>query len=419
MGKKEAIEAIKKKLKGQELDGKEIFSLMDEIAHQRLGPVLTTYFAAAGFSQGFTDAELYYLTKAMVDTGQRLKFKGIVADKHSTGGVAGTRTTMIIVPIVAAAGIKIPKSSSRAITAAAGTADTMEVFAPVEFSPSRIKQIVEKIQGCIVWGGHLGLAPADDILVRVEKPLAFESFDKIVVSVMAKKIATGSTHVVIDLPLGPSMKVRHRKDAKIIAEKFKYLAQRFGIKLVVDINKTLEPAGFGVGPVLELKDVLSVLEQAPDRPVQLEERSLRLAGKLLDICFKDMPDRRQDQGRKIAEMMLTSGKALKKLREIVQEQGGNPDFSQQTLIPGKEQFEYKAASSGEVSAIDNRQLNALAKILGSPADKQAGVKLHCQLGTKVKKNDILLTLYSNDKWRMREAQQSLKHLSIYYLALLR
>src|SRR3990167_9413528 len=204
-----AIEAIKKKLIGKSLSYPEIFAIMDEIANERLGPVLTTYFAAAGFTEGFNDEERYFLTKAMVTTGPRLHFNGIVADKHSTGGVAGTRTTMILVPIIAAAGFQIPKNSSRAITSPAGTADTMEVVAPVTFSTRQIEHIVGAVGGCIVWGGHLGLAPADDIIIQVEQPLAFESFDKIIVSVMAKKLASGSTHVVIDIPVGQKMKITH------------------------------------------------------------------------------------------------------------------------------------------------------------------------------------------------------------------
>ena len=107
----EALSAIKKKLLGKKLTYEEIFSLMDEVAHEKLGPILTTYFVAAGFKEGFSQTELYYLTKAMADTGAKLHFKGIVADKHSTGGIAGTRTTMILVPIIAAAGFKIPKNS--------------------------------------------------------------------------------------------------------------------------------------------------------------------------------------------------------------------------------------------------------------------------------------------------------------------
>jgi AMP phosphorylase len=201
-----ALEAIRKKLVGKTLNYKEIYAVMDEIAHEKLGNVLTTYFAASGYSKGFSDQEMYYLTKAMVETGETLEFKGIVADKHSIGGVPGTRTTMIVVPIIAAAGFKIPKSSSRAITTPGGTADDMEVLCPVTFTKKEIYEIVERTNGCIVWGGSFNIAPADDVLIKVEAPLLFESFDKILVSIMAKKIAFGSTHVVIDLPYGVNVK---------------------------------------------------------------------------------------------------------------------------------------------------------------------------------------------------------------------
>ena len=194
-----ALDTIKKKLVGKTLTYKEIYNLMDEISHKRLSDVLTAYFVAAGFSEGFTPDELYYLTKAIVKTGTELKFDGIVADKHSIGGVAGTRATMIVVPIIAAAGFKIPKTSSRAITSPAGTADVMEVFANVTFTPEQITNIVNKTGGCIVWGGHLGIAPADDVIIQVEEPLSFESMDKVIVSIMAKKIAVGANHLILCL----------------------------------------------------------------------------------------------------------------------------------------------------------------------------------------------------------------------------
>ena len=137
-----AREAVQKKLLGKKLTYKEIYAIMDEIAHQRFGDILTTYFAASGYSKGFSDDEIYYLTKAMIETGEKLHFKGIVADKHSIGGVPGTRTTLIVIPIVAAAGFTIPKSSSRAITTPGGTADDMEILSPVTFTENQIYKIV-------------------------------------------------------------------------------------------------------------------------------------------------------------------------------------------------------------------------------------------------------------------------------------
>ena len=411
--KQKAIDAIKKKLTGKSLSYNEIFAIMDEIANQRLGPVLTAYFAAAGFREGFSDEELYHLTKAMVATGPVLHFKGIVADKHSTGGVAGTRTTMIVVPIVAAAGFQIPKTSSRAITSPAGTADTMEVLAPVTFTPKQIEQLVGKVGGCIVWGGHLGLAPADDILIQVEEPLAFESFDKIIVSIMAKKIASGATHLVLDIPVGPTMKIQHFKEAELIEKKFTFLAKRFGIKVVVDASGIRQNAGRGIGPVLEARDVLQVLEQHKDRPLALEEKAIRLAGKLLDLCYDDMPENKHLIGEDVARDMLLSGKALTKMKEIIACQGGNPNIISHNLKPAKHVYELLAKKSGRIHGINNQQITVISRVLGCPMDKQAGIYMNHKIDEPVDKNDILCTIYSSDKWRLAEAKETLKNVPIY------
>lgn len=411
-----ALEAIKKKLLGKKLNYREIYALMDEISHKRLGPILTTYFVAAGFKEGFSQTELYYLTEAMAKTGSQLHFKGIVADKHSTGGLAGTRTTMVLVPIIAAAGFTIPKNSSRAITTPSGTADTMEVLAPVVFEPDQIKHIVEKVGGCIVWGGHLGLAPADDIIIQVEEPLAFESFDKVIVSIMAKKIASGTTHLILDIPVGPTLKVKHFKEAEIIASKFEFLAKKFGIHLTIDINQALEPAGHGVGPYLEARDVLKVLEQRPDRPFMLETKTLRLAGKLLDLCLKDSKKSTSEiNGEDLATEILTSGKALKKMREIIKAQGGNSHVTVENLHLPHHTFEVRTTMKGIVTNFNNKNLAIIAKILGCPVDKKAGVFLVRRIDERIDKNDILCILYSSDPWRLKEATDSLVHIPIYHV----
>lgn len=410
-----AIEAIKKKLVGKKLNYNEIFSIMDEISTKKLSPVLTTYFAAAGFKEGFSDEELYFLTKAMVDTGPKLKFSGIVADKHSTGGVAGTRTTMILVPIIASAGLKIPKTSSRAITSPAGTADTMEVIAPVTFNTTQISHMVNKVGGCIVWGGHVGLAPADDILIQVERPLGFESYDKIIVSVMAKKIASGANHIIIDIPVGPTMKIQHFKDAEIIQNKFALLAKKFGVKVVFDVSEIRQNAGRGIGPVLEARDVFQVLEQAPERPLALEAKALRLAGKLLTLCFSDMPEKKGIDGEELAKELLVSGKALAKMREIIKIQGGNPNVVSSSLLPAKEKYELKSPRRGIISAIENHQITVICRILGNPTDKKAGMYLNRKLEETVDKGDILGTFYSSDPWRVKEAAETLKTMPIFQI----
>jgi len=406
-----AIEAIKKKLLGKSLKYQEIYTLMDEIAHKRLGAVLTTYFVAASFKEGFSPDELYYLTKAMVETGNKLKFRGIVADKHSTGGLAGTRTTMILVPIVAAAGFKIPKLSSRAITSPAGTADVMEVIASVTFSPQKVKKIVEETGGCIVWNGAMGIAPADDIIIQVEEPLSFESFDKVIISIMAKKIAVSANHLVLDIPTGKTMKIRHFSDAEKVAEKFKVLGKRFGIEVIIDINHCLEPAGHGVGPALEARDVLAVLEQRKNRPLKLEAKALRLTGKLLDICYKDSKSNKN--GEEEAARLLSNGSALNKFMEIVKMQKGNHNISWESLKMTSHKKELPSPHRGVIKQINNYNLHIIAKILGAPSDKFAGIYLFKKVDEKVDKNEPLLDFYSTNPYRLKEANDTIKNFPIY------
>lgn len=413
----QAIEAIQKKLLGKKLTYKEIFAIMDEISHNRLGQVLTTYFAASGYSHGFSNEELYYLTKAMVETGERLTWHTpIIADKHSIGGVPGTRTTLIVVPIVAAAGFTIPKSSSRAITTPDGTADDMEVLSRVEFTKGEIQEIVKRTNACIVWGGSVHIAPADDIMIRVEKPLLFESYDKIIVSIMAKKIAFGSNHVVIDLPYGNSVKLHHRNDAEVLKDKFEYIARKFGIKLVCKIHETQEPVGRGVGPVLETRDALFVLEQSPLRPLDLEERAIHLAAAILKLCLEDSDEMLQKEieqqfgsTHKWAQHLLTSGQALKKMREIVTAQGGSSYFSSAKLTTqlGEYTVSFKSPHSGTISEILSTNVTAIAKILGAPQQKGSGLFFEKKVGDKVTKGDILFTLYAESMYNLKEAKDSL------------
>lgn len=416
------INAIRKKLAGETLTYKEIYSIMDAIAQHRLGDVLTTYFAASGFSKGFSNQELYYLTRAMVETGEKLKFRGIVADKHSIGGIPGTRTTLIVVPIVSSAGFTIPKSSSRAITTSAGTADTMEVLAPVEFDREKIYNIIKQTNGCIVWGGSFRIAPADDEIIKVEEPLLFESFDKILVSIMAKKIAFGSTHVVIDLPYGKTVKVNTLKDAKALAEKFAYLAKKFRIKIKCLIHRTDEPFGRGIGPILEAREAIRVLQQKQNRPLDLEIRSLHLAGNLLDLCLSDSPKELQNQVKKQygncigwATYILQKGSAFKKMQEIIQAQGGNPNIDSEDLNPGHFSFKVLAKKKGLVKSINSYSLTLIAKILGAPLQKKAGIYLHKKIGEKVDTGDVLCTFYSENMYNLKEGKDSLVNFPIVNL----
>lgn len=411
-----AIAAIRKKLVGKKLNYREIYSIMDQIAQNKLGDVLTTYFAASGFSKGFSDDEIYYLTKAMVETGEKLKFTGIVADKHSIGGIPGTRTTLIVVPIVAAAGFNIPKSSSRAITTPAGTADDMEILAPVELPKQKIISIIDKVKGCIVWGGSFNIAPADDVIIKVEEVLLFESYDKILISIMAKKVAFGSNHVVIDIPYGKSVKVHALIEANILKKKFENLAKKFDIKIDVLIYRTEEPAGRGVGPVLETKESLLVLEQDPKRAMDLEARSINLAGSLLELCLADSDKKLQEEIRNKyrncfnwAQDLLESGLALSKMKEIIKAQGGNPEITSADLKPGKYTFTYTAPKNCVIESFNVKNMTVVARVLGAPNMKKAGIYLNRKIGEKIGKGDPICTFYSESVYNLKEGKETLRN----------
>jgi AMP phosphorylase len=347
----------------------------------------------------------------MIETGKKLSFSGVVADKHSIGGMPGTRTTLIIVPIIAAAGYLIPKTSSRAITTPAGTSDCMEILAEVDFTVPELTKIVNKTGGCIVWNQKLGLAPADDIIIRVEEPLAFESFDKVMISILAKKVAAGAKIMILDIPVGPTMKIKYVKDALVFGANFTKLASRFNLKVKTEVNYQLEPTGRGIGPALEVVDALAVLEQQPDRPLALEQKALKIASRLLDMCY--LEDNQKIDGLRMAEEILHTGKALTKFKEIIVAQRGDPTITSQTVKRARYKKEIFSPASGVVSLVDNYNITAVAKALGAPQVKTAGLIIHKHFNKPIKKDDLMLELFAEDEKKMDDALLTLKNLPVY------
>lgn len=399
-----SIESIKRKLLGKELNYKEMYAIVKDIADYVLGDLEITYFVASGFARKFSNQELYYLTKSIAETGDILRLPGPVLDKHSVGGLPGNRTTMIVVPIIASLGFKIPKTSSRAITSAAGTADTMEVLSPVTFRMDEIREIVKKTGACIAWGGGTRIAPADDRIIKVSYPLSLEPYTKMIVSVMAKKVAMGIKYLVIDLPVGRTAKIHHLEDAKKIERKMKYLAKRFGIKIKVNINEALKPIGRGIGPALEARDVLRVLQRKEHRPLDLEEKSLELAGELLDLVGYS----KKGDGYDAAAEALRTGKAWKKMQEIIRAQGGKANIDSEEIVLSDKILKVKAEKAGQIAGFDNLAIVAICRILGAPTCKVAGIYLNKVMGDKVRAGDTVFTMYGESKDRLELAEKALK-----------
>lgn len=391
-----SIEAIRKKLLGEELSYEEIHSVISDIVSDTLSPVETTYYVASGFVKANTDNELYYLTKAIAETGEQMNLPVEVVDKHSIGGLPGNRTTMVVTPIIASLGLYMPKTSSRAITSPAGTADTMEVLAPVTFPMDRIRSIVKSVGACLVWGGGLSIAPADDKIIRLSRPLAMEPNDKMLVSIMAKKVAMGVDYLVIDMPIGVTAKVATRKVSNLLESKFLFLGHKFGMKVKVVKTLAREPIGRGVGPALEARDVLRVLQQKELKPQDLEDKSCYLAGELLELkghC-------RKGEGERVARKQLANGAAWKKMQQIIEAQGGKPNIDSEVVATGAFHYEIHAHTSGRVVSINNKSMNEVCMNLGAPREKLAGIHLHIRWNQSVQKGDKLYTLYAPSQSRL-------------------
>ncbi|MFB6166637.1 MAG: AMP phosphorylase, partial [Candidatus Nanohaloarchaea archaeon] len=370
--KPESVRHIRKKLDDKELERDEIRDIVEDINENRLNDVELGAYVTGTYANGMSLEETRFLTGAMTDIGETIEWEdGVIADKHSIGGVAGNRVTPVVVPVAAAAGVKIPKTSSRAITSPAGTADTMEVFADVEFSIEEIKGIVEETNGCMVWGGAVNLSPVDDKIIRAEHPLSLDPEGQVIASVLSKKVSAGSTHAVIDIPYGEGSKVERLSDARDLAEKFKKVGDHMDIDVECTITTGGEPIGRGIGPVLEGRDVLKVLNG--DGPDDLKLKSLKLAEILLDMVGSE-----EDPHE-----ILESGRALEKFREILEAQDGDPDVEIEDLQPGEHSFEVSSENTGVVTHISNELVSEVARRAGAPKDRKAGIYLHKKVGDPV------------------------------------
>lgn len=391
----ESLSYIRSKIYGNELKTKEINHIIDDVVAGQLSDIHMAMFLTATAGDRLSKKEVLDLTRAMVKTGQHLQWpSSFIVDKHCIGGLPGNRTTLIVVPIIAAFGLMIPKTSSRAITSPAGTADTMEVFAPVNLDIKTMQNVVERENGCIAWGGSVSLSPADDLLIRIERAMDLDSEGQLIASILSKKVAAGSTHIVIDIPIGETAKVRTIPRAENLKNYLETIAKELSLQTQIIFTDGSQPVGRGIGPALEARDVLAVLSCDKNAPQDLRDRALILAGNVLEFS----PDVTAGTGKQLAESILNSGKALKKFEAICKAQGGWFDIPtaryKRTIV---------AKKTGKVTRIDNRLLSRLAKLLGAPKSKSAGVELLTPVNTVVEKGQPLFTVYAETEGELAYA----------------
>jgi thymidine phosphorylase len=392
----ESLRHIRAKIYGVPLDYEKLLGIMRDAAANRLSDLHLASFVTACVGDRMSGEETVALTRAMIDVGERLTWsRGPVIDKHCVGGLPGNRTTLLVVPIVTACGVLMPKTSSRAITSPAGTADTMETLAPVNLDLKAMRRVVEQHGGCIVWGGAVRLSPADDVLIRVERPLDLDGTAQLVASVLSKKAAAGSQRVLIDIPVGPTAKVRSRAAADALAAALVDTGDAIGLQLRVVQTDGSQPVGRGIGPALEARDVLAVLQSQASAPQDLRERGLLLAGHLLEMAGRAA----EGAGIALAREVLDSGRAWQQFLAICEAQGG---LREPPVAPHVRPCD--ASASGVVTSIDNRRIAMAAKLAGAPASPAAGVNMEVQLGARVQRGQPLFHLHAQTLGELEYAQ---------------
>ncbi len=391
----ESLSYVRAKIYNQKLNYNAYNQIVSDIVEGDYSNIHLSAFITACAGDRMDINEISDLTKAMIASGQQLNWnKEIVVDKHCIGGLPGNRTTPLVVAIVAAYGLTMPKTSSRAITSPAGTADTMEVLTNVTLSADEIEHVVKQEGGCFVWGGTAQLSPADDVLIKIEKALDIDSEGQLIASVLSKKAAAGSTHVVIDIPVGETAKVRSMEMAQKLQNHMETVGNSVGLNVKVVITDGSQPVGNGIGPTLEAMDILKVLKNEERAPIDLKERVVLLAGELLELSGKVA----SGAGRQTALQLLESGKAYEKFLAICKAQGR---FTRPVLAPYK--TEISAETSGILKRIDNRKIAKLAKLSGAPQSKSAGILLNVHLNDSVEKDQLLYTLYAESQGELHYA----------------
>jgi len=382
----ESLSAMRSRIYGHRLTENAMHLIIRDIVDGHYSALEIGSFVTACTTKPLAGSEVLSLTRAMVGVGQRLTWKtDIIADKHCAGGLPGNRTTPIIVPIIAALGLTIPKTSSRAITSPAGTADTMETLAPIDLDIQRIHRVVEAEGACIAWGGGIGLSPADDILIGIERALDIDAEGQMIASVLSKKVAAGATHVILDLPAGPTAKIRTHESAHRLERGFASVARAFDLVVKVMITDGEQPVGRGIGPALEAREVVSVLKNEANASADLRDRAVALAGGLLELTGTAA----KGTGAALAATVLADGRAWSKFQRICEAQGG-------MRVPPIAQHRYPVLASrkGRLSSIDNRRIAKLAKLAGAPEAKAAGVELHVKLHEPIAVGEPLYTVHA-------------------------
>ncbi len=377
--------ALQRKISGNVLSSNEYSMVMKDIVAGRYSNMdIASFLVASG--SFMTSSEVLSLTESLVgDEIIRWDEENIVVDHHCLGGVPGNKTDIIITAIVSAYGLPMPKTAARSLTSCAGVADTFSVLANVDMTESKLKKMIKECRGAIVDYNSLPIASASKIVSAVEKALGITQQQHIVSSVLAIKLAAGVTHMVLDIPVGPSSRIKTTNEAMRIRKMVEYIGDMLSLEIDAVITDGSEPVGNGVGAILEARDVMKILRHKEDAPQDLLEKSLFLAGRILEFD----PKLRGGQGYHVAKEILTSGRALESLNRIIYAQGKAPQAQLGHLTR-----DIVSSRAGIVESIDNYQINKIGVMAGASQYPGAGLDLLKKVGDLVEPGETIYRIHS-------------------------
>jgi len=392
---------IRKKMKKNSLEKEEVRIFMEAIERGLLTDGHIGAFGTAVEINGMSSDETTYVAESILEFSKKLVHDSStkVVDKHSIGGIAGNRITPLMIPIIAAANLTIPKVSTRAITSPAGTADALEVVMPVELTLSEAQEVIAKTGACMVDGLRIGLGSTADKFLRVVKQIKIDPQEMMIASILAKKKAAGSQHVLIDLPTGPGSKLPTREDARKLAFRFASIGNKLGLKIESVISPGDQPIGTMIGPSLEITEALQILQQDGGAH-SLRRKALSLSGLILEMAGKT----ERGNGYDLAKSILNSGKSYEKFKEIAVAQGSTMDNISWKEVP-EASYTHTIKSEGgdKVYAVNSFNIGLMARAAGAPSDHLAGVVLHVDRGAVVEEGDPLITIHASSENKIDQA----------------
>lgn len=406
------VDIITKKRDGGELTPEEIRFFIDNYVKDRIPDYQASALLMAIYFRGLSRAETFALMEAMEFSGDvedLSDLPGVKVDKHSTGGV-GDKTTLVVAPVAAAAGVTVAKMSGRGLGFTGGTADKLEAIPGfrTRLEPAEFHRQLEEL-GLAVITQTGSITPADkkiyalrDVTGTVESPGLIAS------SIMSKKLAAGSDGIVLDVKCGSGALLKDLAEAENMADLMIDIGRKAGRKMVAVISDMSQPLGRAVGNALEVEEAVQVLKGGG--PEDLRQLCLELAGEMIRIGGRAESF---EEGKETARQVLSDGRALEKFRQMVRCQGGDDRIVEEPERMGSSRYsrDVLAGRTGFIAETDTREIGRASQHLGAgrlrkedEIDFTAGIRMHVRIGNFVKEGDVLATLYGADSRRLEEAE---------------